>query len=90
MGRSGQPANYTDSIYDWLLELGRIVKLTVDYSEDQHYDNLIRNSTIQLILGIQQSLGFNGEDRPRTFSGKYSWIALQLRNIVVLLSSKSQ
>ena len=77
---------YEDFAYDWLIELSRILKVHVDYSEEAHYDVLIRNTTIQLCLSIQQSLGFRGEFHPRTFAGKLSWIVLQLRNIVVVVT----
>lgn len=60
--------------------------MNVDYSEESHFDLLIRNTTIQLCLSIQQSLGFRGDFNPRTFSGKFSWIVLQLRNIVVVVT----
>ncbi|RFU33515.1 hypothetical protein B7463_g2798, partial [Scytalidium lignicola] len=72
--------------YDWLIELSRVFKITVDYSEEQHYDLLIRNTTIQLCLSIQNSLGFQGENSSRSFGGKFAWIVLQLRNIVVLVT----
>ncbi|KAH8592398.1 mediator complex, subunit Med16 [Bisporella sp. PMI_857] len=72
--------------YDWLVQLRFILKPGVDYSEEAHYDLLIRNTTIQLFLGIQQSLGFRGEGWARTFAGKYSWIVLQLRHIVVYVT----
>ncbi|TVY15907.1 Mediator of RNA polymerase II transcription subunit 16 [Lachnellula arida] len=72
--------------YDWLIELSKILKAQMDYSEEQHYDVLIRNTTIQLCLCIQNSLGFQGEFNARTFSGKFAWLVLQLRNIVVLVT----
>jgi mediator of RNA polymerase II transcription subunit 16 len=78
--------NQVDFSYDWLTELSRILKVHVDYSEETHYDVLIRNTTIQLCLCIQNSLGFNGEFSPRTFAGKFAWLVLQLRNIVVLVT----
>jgi mediator of RNA polymerase II transcription subunit 16 len=72
--------------YDWLSELSRILKVHMDYSEESHHDVLVRNTTIQLCLCIQNSLGFKGEFNPRTFSGKFAWLVLQLRNIVVLVT----
>jgi mediator of RNA polymerase II transcription subunit 16 len=77
---------YIDFAFDWLVELSRILKVHVDYSEETHYDVLIRNTTIQLCLSIQNSLGFRGEFYPRTFAGKFSWLVLQLRNIVVVVT----
>jgi mediator of RNA polymerase II transcription subunit 16 len=75
-----------DFAYDWLIELSHLLKLHVDYSEEQHFDVLIRNTTIQLCLSIQNSLGFKGDFQPRVFIGKFSWLVLQLRNIVVLVT----
>lgn len=77
---------WIDFAYDWLIEISRILKAHMDYSEEQHYDLLIRNTTIQLCLSIQNSLGFQGEFEARTFSGKFAWLVLQLRNVVVLMS----
>lgn len=76
----------TNFAYDWLIELSKILKVHVDYSEESHFDVLIRNTTIQLCLSIHQSLGFKGDFHPRTFGGKFSWIVLQLRNIVVVVT----
>ncbi|KAG4032195.1 hypothetical protein MFRU_007g01070 [Monilinia fructicola] len=70
----------------WLHELAKILKVIVDYSEEAHYDVLIRNTTIQLCLTIQNSLGFQGHLNPRKFAGKFSWLVLQLRNIVVVVT----
>ena len=72
--------------YDWLFELSRILRVNMDYSEESHHDVLVRNTTIQLCLCIQNSLGFKGEFNARTFSGKFAWLVLQLRNIVVLVT----
>lgn len=58
----------------------------MDYSEETHHDVLVRNTTIQFCLSIQQSLGFKGEFNSRTFSGKFAWLVLQLRNITILIS----
>lgn len=73
-------------IYDLLSDIARIFKVQPDYSEEAHHDMLVRNTTIQLCLCIQQSLGFKGDFNPRTFSGKFSWLVLQLRNIVVCVT----
>ena len=58
----------------------------MDYSEETHHDVLVRNTTIQFCLSIQNSLGFKGEFLSRNFAGKFSWLVLQLRNIVVLVT----
>ncbi|POS87746.1 hypothetical protein EPUL_001131 [Erysiphe pulchra] len=69
--------------FDWLIELSCILKLHVDYSDENHHQLLIRNTTIQICLSVQNSLGFKGLLNARTFSGKNAWIVLQLRNTVV-------
>lgn len=81
--------NFVDLAYDWLIELSRSLKVNVDYSEDTHTDSLIRNTTIQLTLCIQNSLGFQGEFNPRRFGGKLGWLILQLRSIVVFVTMAS-
>lgn len=86
LSHSSISANLADFAYDWLIELSHLLKLHVDYSEEQHFDVLIRNTTIQLCLSIQNSLGYKGDFHPRVFIGKFSWIVLQLRNIVVLVT----
>ncbi|KAL3428047.1 RNA polymerase II mediator complex subunit sin4-like protein [Phlyctema vagabunda] len=78
--------NKDSLVFDWPSELTRMLKSNVDYSEEAHYDPLIRNTVIQLCLSIQVSLGFNGEFLPRSFAGKFGWVVLQLRSIVVLVT----
>lgn len=73
----------TQLAFDWLVELSCILKLHVDYSDENHHQLLIRNTTIQLCLSVQNSLGFKGKLSARTFSGKNAWLILQLRNTVV-------
>ncbi|RDW88854.1 hypothetical protein BP6252_00886 [Coleophoma cylindrospora] len=78
--------NKKDFVLDWLTELSKILKNHVDYSQEVHFDPLIRNTAIQLCLTIQVSLGFKGEFFPRSFAGKFGWIVLQLRSFVVLVT----
>lgn len=73
-------------MYDWLNELTNVLRATVDYTEEAQHESLIRNTTIQLCLSIQNSLGFKGVFKPRSFTGKFSCIVLQLRSIVVLVT----
>ena len=81
--------DFVDLCYDWVMELSRILKINVDYSEDTHNETLVRNTTVQLTLSIQNSLGFQGEFKSRSFAGKLAWVILQLRNIVVLVTVAS-
>jgi mediator of RNA polymerase II transcription subunit 16 len=73
-------------VYDWLSEVSRIMKFHMDYSEESHHDTLVRNPSIQLSLSIQNAMGYNGDAHPRSFGAKISWISLQVRNCVVLMT----
>src|SRR5689334_12071395 len=66
-----------------------MLKITVDYSEEAHHDSLVRNNNLQLCLSILTHLGFRGEHQPRTFGGKFANIALNVRNIVILITIAS-
>jgi len=66
-----------------------MMKIAVDYSEDAHHDQLVRNSHLQLCLSILNHLGFRGEFRPRDFCGKFALLALNVRNIVILITIAS-
>ncbi|KAG9245029.1 mediator of RNA polymeras-like protein II transcription subunit 16 [Calycina marina] len=75
------PKDVKSSSYnDWLLGLSRILQnMNCDYSEDTNLIALIRNTPLQFMMGINLSLGFNGENRPRSLPGKFAWITLQIR-----------
>ncbi|CAK7265909.1 Mediator of RNA polymerase II transcription subunit 16 [Sporothrix epigloea] len=75
--------------YDWIAEMIRILKINVDYSEDTHHEQLVRNNTLHTCLGILNQLGFHGDIRPRSFFGKFSMLALNVRNIVILITIAS-
>ncbi|KIH87170.1 mediator of RNA polymerase II transcription subunit 16, fungi type [Sporothrix brasiliensis 5110] len=75
--------------YEWMMEIVRILKINVDYSEDAHHDQLVRNNSLHLCLSILNHLGFRGEFKPRSFYGKFSMLALNMRNIVILITISS-
>lgn len=75
--------------FGWLSETCRILKFSVDFSEESHHDNLVRNPSIQLCLSIQNSCGYRGEIKDREFASKLAWIGLQTRNCVVLFTMAS-
>lgn len=66
-----------------------MLKVPVDYSEESHHDNLVRNHSLQLCLSIVNHLGFRGEFKPRSFSGKFALLSLNIRNIVILITIAS-
>lgn len=75
--------------YDWMVDIVRMLKINVDYSEESHHDQLMRNHSLQLCLSILNHMGFRGEYRPRTFCGKFAMLSLNVRNIVILITIAS-
>jgi hypothetical protein len=71
------------------MEVVRLLKIVVDYSEEPHHDQLVRNQNLQLCLGILNHMGFRGEFRPRAFCSKFAFLALNVRNIVILITIAS-
>lgn len=67
----------------------RLMRISIDYSEEAHHDSLVRNNLLQLCLSTLNNLGWNGEYQPRNFRGKLSMFALHLRNIVILITIAS-
>lgn len=61
----------------------------MDYSEDSHHDNLVRNSALQMVFSVMNHLGFSGEHNPHSFSGKFAMLALNTRNIIILVTIAS-
>lgn len=78
-----------DFTYAWIREMVNMFRIPVDYSEEAHHDQLVRNSLLQLCLSILNHLGFRGDFQPRSFGGKFAMLALNVRNIVVLITIAS-
>ncbi|KAK5652559.1 hypothetical protein OQA88_10320 [Cercophora sp. LCS_1] len=78
-----------DFTYTWVRSIINMVKVSVDYSEEAHHDQLVRNSNLLFCLSILNHLGFHGEFHPRTFGGKFAMLALNVRNIVILITIAS-
>ncbi|WQF84982.1 Putative mediator complex, subunit Med16, WD40-repeat-containing domain superfamily [Colletotrichum destructivum] len=74
---------------DWINEIVRMLKTPVDYSEDTHHDSLVRNSSLQMCLSILNHLGYKGMFQPRSFGGKFAMLALNARNVVILITIAS-
>jgi mediator of RNA polymerase II transcription subunit 16 len=66
-----------------------MLKIPVNYSEEHHHDSLVRNASLQLCLGILNHLGFRGEYEPRSFGSKFAMLALNARNVVILITIAS-
>jgi mediator of RNA polymerase II transcription subunit 16, fungi type len=88
MGRASQLLIYLlpDFAYTWVRTIINMVRVAVDYSEEAHHDQLVRNHHLQFCLSILNHLGFHGEFQPRSFGGKFAFLALNVRNIVILIT----
>lgn len=75
--------------FDFTNEVISMLKVAVDYSEDTHHDKLVRNTQLQMCLSILDHLGFKGQYKPRAFGSKFSTLALNARNIVILVTIAS-
>lgn len=71
---------------DLIGEMVRMMRVQVDYSEEPHHDTLVRNQLLQLCLSVLNHLGWNGEFQERSFRSKMAMFALNLRNIVILIT----
>ncbi|KKA29121.1 hypothetical protein TD95_002337 [Thielaviopsis punctulata] len=74
---------------DFIQEVVRMVKVTVDYSEESHHEALVRNTQLQLVLSIMCYLGFNGQYKQRSFSSKFAKLALHARSVNAMVSISS-
>ena len=66
-----------------------MLKIPVNYSEESHHDSLVRNTSLQLCMGILNHMGFRGEYQPRSFGSKFAMLALNARNVVILITIAS-
>ncbi|CAJ2513288.1 Uu.00g014070.m01.CDS01 [Anthostomella pinea] len=73
----------------WATDMVQINRSTIDYSEESPHDHLIRNNTLQLCFSILNHLGWEGEFKPRHYRSKFAVLALNMRNIVILVSLAS-
>lgn len=74
----------TEFAVDMLQELIKILKVQVDYTEDQPNDNIMRNHTLHTCMSMLQSLGFRGRLKRLSFCGKMAFINLNIRNSILL------
>ncbi|KAK1776186.1 mediator complex subunit 16-domain-containing protein [Copromyces sp. CBS 386.78] len=70
----------------WVRDTVNILKMNFDFSDEAHHDALIRNPFLQMCLSILNHMSFRGEFRPRSYEGKLSFLILQVRNFIVLVS----
>lgn len=74
---------------DLVSTLVMMLNINVDYSEEAHHDQLVRNVQLQFVLSLLNHFGFRGEFKPRSFSSKFAMLGLNLRNIVILITVAS-
>jgi mediator of RNA polymerase II transcription subunit 16, fungi type len=53
----------------------------VDFALDPRHDILLRNPNIARSLTLQNTLGYRGEQTPRTLSAKVGWVTIHLKMI---------
>ncbi|OAA61254.1 RNA polymerase 2 mediator complex subunit [Niveomyces insectorum RCEF 264] len=75
--------------FDWMMEIVRMLKINVDYSEEAHHDQLVRNHALHSCFSILNHMGFRGEFKPRAFCGKFAMLTMNVRNIVILITIAS-
>lgn len=63
--------------------------MKIDFVDEAHNDALIRNLPLQVFFSMQNSLGYHGQKHARTFASQNSFIILQLRHVVVLITMAS-
>ncbi|KAI8958722.1 mediator complex, subunit Med16 [Daldinia sp. FL1419] len=81
--------NFVDKdsfVVEWVKTQVQQMKITVDYTEDAPHDNLIKNNILQVCLSFLNYLGWRGDFQPRKGWGKLSMLALNLRNIIVMIT----
>ncbi|KAI1386709.1 RNA polymerase II mediator complex subunit Sin4 [Hypoxylon trugodes] len=82
-------ANKDAFTIEWVKTMVQMMKITVDYTEDAPHDHLIKNGVLQMCLSISNYLGWRGDSKPRQAWGKLSMVALNLRNIVIMITLSS-
>ncbi|CCC10210.1 unnamed protein product [Sordaria macrospora k-hell] len=70
----------------WVRGTVNLLKMNFDFSDEALNDSLIRNPFLQMCLSILSHMSFRGEFRPRSYEGKLSFLILQVRNFIVLVS----
>lgn len=70
---------------EWVKTQVQQMKITIDYTEDALHDSLIKNGILQVCLSIINYLGWRGDLQPRQGWGKLALLALNLRNITVMM-----
>ena len=72
--------------YAWVREIVAMLKVAVDYSEDAHHDQLVRNTLLHLCFGVLNHLGFRGDFQPRSHDAKFASLAMGVRNMFVVIT----
>lgn len=76
-------------LYDLVSTLVIMLNINVDYSEEAHHDQLVRNIQLQFVMSLLSHFGFKGEFRQKSFNGRFAMLGLNVRNIVILITLAS-
>lgn len=63
--------------------------VNVDYSEEAHHDQLVRNMQLHFVMSVLNHFGFRGDFTPRSFNGKFTMLGLNVRNVIILITLAS-
>ncbi|EAQ92567.1 hypothetical protein CHGG_00802 [Chaetomium globosum CBS 148.51] len=84
-------AQFPDFASSWVKETVNMLKIVVDYSENTHHEQLVKNVPLQHCLSVINHLGFHGDFRPRSHGGKFAMLALSVKGafLVITVASNS-
>ncbi|KAH6650006.1 mediator complex, subunit Med16 [Chaetomium tenue] len=84
-------AQFPDFASSWVKETVNMLKIAVDYSENTHHEQLVKNVPLQHCLSVINHLGFHGDFRPRSHGGKFAMLALSVKGafLVITVASNS-
>ncbi|KAK4044534.1 hypothetical protein C8A01DRAFT_31320 [Parachaetomium inaequale] len=79
-------AQIPDFASAWVKEMVNMLKINVDYSENSHHEQLVKNILLQHCLGIISHLSFRGDFKPRLHGGKFAMLALGVRSVFLVIT----
>lgn len=75
-----------DTEREFLSEIYRVLEVRLDHSLEPQPDYLFKSPTVQRCLGMQLSLGYSGEAKPRPLPTKIAKAFLDIRSTTLLMT----
>ena len=72
--------------HSFLSEAYRLLDVRLDHAIEHQVEWLFKNSMIQRCLGMQLSLGYYGEQKPRTLCAKIAQGFLDIRAVTLIIT----